>query len=101
MLHSQLQEGRLVRRLNVAKAAEVQARSMADSACTLLRAQAAELSDATAQREVCLLHSNRKRTYMMASATGCLGFAFDTDEPLPTGIANLRNLGIQYPARVQ
>jgi phage terminase Nu1 subunit (DNA packaging protein) len=41
-----------VRQLKAAIAAEARARSMADSACTLLQAQAQELSNAAAQREV-------------------------------------------------
>ena len=47
-----LQESRLVRQLKSSIAAETQARSLADSACTLLQQQAADLADATAQREV-------------------------------------------------
>ena len=41
-----------MRQLRAAIAAEARARSMADSACTLLQAQAQELSNAAAQREV-------------------------------------------------
>ena len=41
-----------MRQLKAAIAAEARARSMADSACTLLQAQAQELSNAAAQREV-------------------------------------------------
>jgi hypothetical protein len=48
----ELQESRLVRQLKASIAAEAQARSLADSACTLLQQQAADLADATAQREV-------------------------------------------------
>jgi hypothetical protein len=47
-----------VRQLKASIAAETQARSLADSACTLLQQQAQDLAEATAQKEVrCYLKS--------------------------------------------
>lgn len=88
-----------MRQLKAAIAAEARARSMADSACTLLQAQAQELSDATAQREVRNIEMKHHQSVAVDRVSGLpLDVPLSIGDPLPKGA---RCGSLQRPACLQ